>query len=259
MNGHRNRPLWSALAGIAAFLLIWQAATSVFAISEWLLPSPWQVAKEAFVSADRVWMHSQSTAMLAAGGFALSVAMGLLCAVLLHLFPLLRELAQPFLILSQSVPSIVLAPLLVLWLGFGIMPKLVIIVLVCFFPVLIAALGGFAQADRTMLQYLQMIGSSRLQIFRKLEFPGALPALFSGLRISATYSITGAVIAEWLGAEKGIGVYMTLASSSYRADRVFVAIGVIVALSLLLFGLVQVLERYLIPWNRKGGRGKVHE
>ncbi|WP_231891393.1 ABC transporter permease [Paenibacillus swuensis] len=242
-----------AAAGILGLLALWQAATVVFGIEAWLLPSPWQIGTEAWASRERVGEHAAATAVLAVGGFALSAALGVLFAFVLHLLPWLRRLAEPLLILSQSVPTIALAPLLILWLGFGVMPKLVLIVLVCFFPVLIAALGGFRHADRDMVRYMRMIGASRRQIFMKLELPGALPHLFSGLKIGATYSVMGAVIAEWLGAEKGIGVYMTLASASFRADRVFVAIGVIAALSLVLFAAMGALERWVTPWNAGAG------
>jgi ABC-type nitrate/sulfonate/bicarbonate transport system permease component len=148
----------------------------------------------------------------------------------------------------------VLAPLLVIWFGFGILPKLIVITLVCFFPVAVAALDGFKNIPNEMKHYMLMAGASKIQLFTKLEWPYALSSVFSGIKISATYSVMGAVISEWLGAKQGIGVYMTLASSSFRTDRVFVAIFIIMLLSLLFFGFINLAEKRLIKWNRKKGK-----
>jgi ABC-type nitrate/sulfonate/bicarbonate transport system permease component len=145
----------------------------------------------------------------------------------------------------------VLAPLLVIWFGFGLLPKIIVITLVCFFPVTIAALDGFKQTDRDLVHYFTMSGASKKQLFWKLEVPHSLPSIFSGLKIAATYSVMGAVISEWLGSKQGIGVYMTLASSSFRTDRVFVAIFAIMTLSLLFFFVIVLLERYFVKWQRK--------
>jgi ABC-type nitrate/sulfonate/bicarbonate transport system permease component len=169
----------------------------------------------------------------------------------LHVIPRFKAGFYPLLILSQNIPTIALAPLLMIWFGFGLLPKVIVITLVCFFPVAIATLDGFVQTDRTMLGYMRMIGAGRRQIFFKLELPNALPYLFSGLKISATYSVMGAVIAEWLGSDKGIGVYMLLSKNSFRTDRVFAAIAIIVGLSLLLFGFIAFLEKLVIRWNVK--------
>lgn len=246
----RNSILFPAV-GVLVFLLLWELATKVFEVPTWFVPSPSKIITEGWKSRERVWLHTQATLTLTLGGFALSSAAGLGCAVVMHRYPVLRRMAEPFVILSQSVPTIAIAPLLILWLGFGILPKLVLIILVCFFPLLIAALDGFGQADREMIRYMRMIGASRRQIFMKLELPASLPQVFSGLKISATYSVMGAVIAEWLGSEKGVGIYMKMSSASFRADRTFVAIFIIVILSFSLFSLIQWLERRLTPWHRK--------
>jgi ABC-type nitrate/sulfonate/bicarbonate transport system permease component len=142
----------------------------------------------------------------------------------------------------------------VIWFGFGLLPKMIVITLVCFFPITVAALDGFKQTSNELKHYMIMAGASNKQLFWKLELPYALPSLFSGLKISATYSVMGAVISEWLGAKDGIGVYMTLASSSFRTDRVFVAIFAIVALSLLFFSIIVLIERWLVRWQLKGAK-----
>ena len=136
--------------------------------------------------------------------------------------------------------------MLIIWFGFGILPKLIVIGLVCFFPVVVAALDGFKNTPTELKHYMEMVGATKNQIFWKLELPHSMPSIFSGLKISATYSVMGAVISEWLGAKEGIGVYMTMASSSFRTDRVFVAIFIIMVLSLLFFGIIRIFEKIFV-------------
>ena len=213
---------------------LWQGLVHLLKIPNWLLPSPGAIIQEVIVNGNDVTIHLISTLKLTLSGFFIGTMIGLITAIILYLLPDIKEAVYPLLILSQNIPTIVLAPLLVIWFGFGILPKLIIIALVCFFPVTVAALDGFKQTSAELRHYLAMAGANKRQVFWKLEFPSALPSIFSGLKISATYSVMGAVISEWLGAKEGIGVYMTLASSSFRTDRVFVAILTIMILSLLL-------------------------
>lgn len=222
-------------------------------IPTWLVPAPSQIIAEGIKGWSNFYPHLLSTIELSLVGFLIGVGFGIVVAIVLHLIPPLREAFYPLIILSQNIPVIVLAPLLVIWFGFGLLPKLIIITLVCFFPITIAALDGFRQTSPELKHYLNMAGASKSQLFWKLELPYALPAIFSGLKISATYSVMGAVISEWLGAKSGIGVYMTLASSSFRTDRVFVAIFWIMILSLLLFMIIKIMERFFIRWQYKGG------
>lgn len=240
---------WRPAAVLLLLFIVWELAVLLAEIPAWLLPPPTDIFQEAIAGWDGFRLHLQSTVMLSLLGFAIGTGIGLLTAVLLHLLPFLRESIYPLLILSQNVPIIVLAPLLVVWFGFGILPKLIVITLVCFFPITVAALDGFRQTPRELKHYMLMAGASKGQLFWKLELPYSLPSLFSGLKISATYSVMGAVISEWLGAKAGIGVYMTLASSSFRTDRVFVAIFAIMVLSLLFFGAILLAERLLVKWK----------
>jgi ABC-type nitrate/sulfonate/bicarbonate transport system permease component len=250
---------WRPAVVIILLFIIWEISTRIADIPAWLLPSPSRIANETFAVWPTFQEHLSSTVFLTLLGFLIGCGIGLVVAVGLHLVPALRESVYPLLILSQNIPIIVLAPLLVVWFGFGLMPKMIVITLVCFFPVSVAALDGFRQTGQELKHYMQMAGASKMQIFRKLEWPHALPSIFSGLKISATYSVMGAVISEWLGAKQGIGVFMTLASSSFRTDRVFVAIFAIMLLSLVFFAVIIGLEKWLIKWRPKGEekRGKV--
>lgn len=243
------KQIWPPLVAVVLFIGIWQLSVSVFGIEAWILPGPGAIAQTSVDNAASIWSHTAATLRLTLIGFPIGTGTGLIVALLLHLLPWLKRALYPLLILSQNVPSIALAPLLVIWFGFGLLPKIVLITLVCFFPVAVAAMGGLAQSDRMMMNYMKMAGASKWQIFTKLELPGSLPALFSGVKISATYAVMGAVVAEWIGADKGLGYYMLLQKSAYRTDNVFVAIVIIVLLSLVLFAIIALAERWLVRWK----------
>lgn len=237
------------LSMLIGLLVVWELVSRLLHIAVWILPAPTIILKEAIEDWGSYHHHLLSTISLTISGFAIGITVGVMIAVLLHLLPKLREAVYPLLVLSQNIPIIVLAPLLVIWFGFGVLPKLIIIVLVCFFPITVAMVDGLRQTSPELVHYMKMSGASKKQIFMKLELPHAIPQMFSGLKISATYSVMGAVISEWLGAQDGIGVYMTLASSSFRTDRVFVAILFIMLLCMLFFTVILLLEKYLLKWR----------
>lgn len=244
---------WRPVVVLLLLFIFWEIIVKKLQVDEWLLPAPSKIFMEAWTGWDLFYPDLLATVLISTEGFSIGVVVGLLVAISLHLMPWIRDSVYPLLILSQNVPIIVLAPLLVIWFGFGLLPKLIVITLICFFPITIAALDGFKQVPVAHKHYMLMAGATRQQLFWKLEWPYALPAIFSGLKISATYSVMGAVISEWLGSQKGIGVYMTLASSSFRTDKVFVAILAIMLLSLLFFLTIITFEKIFIRWNEKGG------
>lgn len=241
--------IWPPLTAVILFLLVWQASTLLFHIEEWILPSPSTIAGQAVSEASGLWVHTFATLRLMLLGFVIGTAVGLSVAFLLHYIPFLKSALYPLIILSQNVPTIALAPLLMIWFGFGLLPKIIVITLVCFFPVAVAAMDGLTRTDRVMLDYMRMSGASKWAVFTKLEVPHALPSMFSGLKIAATYSVMGAVIAEWIGADKGIGYYMMLQKASFRTDRTFVAIAVIVLVSLAMFAVIALLEKWFIRYK----------
>ncbi|AJS60993.1 ABC transporter permease [Paenibacillus sp. IHBB 10380] len=246
--------VWPPLVAVLIFLTAWQLSTSLFNIEDWILPAPSDIAHEASAESARLWEHALATVKLTLGGFAIGTTVGLVIAFVLHRIPFLHSALYPLLILSQNIPTIALAPLLMIWFGFGLLPKFILITLVCFFPVAVAAMDGLRQADRTMLEYMRMIGATKGQIFTKLELPHALPSMFSGIRIAATYSVMGAVIAEWVGSDKGIGYYMMLQKASYRTDRMFLSISIIVILSLFMHTAIVLLEKGLVRWSPRQDR-----
>lgn len=249
---------WKQVLFFAVLFAFWEGSVHFFRIPDWLLPGPIQIFREAITSFSVYSSHIIPTMSLALFGLLIGSFCGAITATVLHLVPALKDMFYPLIIMSQNIPIIVLAPLLVIWFGFGLLPKVIVITLVCYFPITISLLSGFSQTDRELKHYMMMAGASKKQIFWKLEWPGALPALFSGLKIAATYSVMGAVISEWLGAKKGIGVFMTLSSSAFRTDRVFIAIFIIVIFSFLLFLIILFLERKTIRW-RPTEEGNKHE
>ena len=240
---------WPPVVAILLLLSAWHYSTIIFKLEKWFLPSPVDIVKEAITNFDRVWLHTEATILITLLGMAVGVSIGIITAVLLHSVPFVHRALYPLLILSQNIPMVVLAPLLTIWFGFGVLPKLIVITLVCFFPVVIAMISGLGSPDRIMYNYMRMIGANRRQLFFKLELPSSLPSFFTGLKISGTYAVMGAIFAEMVGTDRGIGVYMLLAKSAFRIDRLFVAIFVIMALSLLLFSSIVILEKLVIRWK----------
>jgi ABC-type nitrate/sulfonate/bicarbonate transport system permease component len=169
-------------------------------------------------------------------------------AVMLETSLWMRRAIYPLLVVSQTIPIIALAPLLLIWFGFGLEPKVIVVTLYCFFPIAVACADGLAGAEPALLKLLRSMHASRWQILWLVRLPGAMPSFFSGLRIAATYSVTGAIFGEYVGAYRGLGIYMQTAANSFAIVLVFAAILVTAVLSLLLFGLVSLIERLALPW-----------
>lgn len=214
----------------------------------WLLPTPVQIVKALWETRQLLWMHTLTTLIETTVGFAFAVVFSLVTAGVMVLSPWIKRLLYPFLIISQTVPLIAIAPLLILWLGYGLMPKIVIVIIVCYFPVTISLIEGLELTDTDLINLLRSMGASRWQMFYIVRWPHALPSLFAGLKIAATYSVMGAVIGEWLGSSTGLGVYLTRSSHSFLTDRVFAAIFAITALSFLYYALISILSRLALPW-----------
>lgn len=240
-------PAALTLLGLAA---VWQLVCSLGLVPAFMLPSPVKVVR-AFIDQFGVLMgHSVVTLQEAFYGLAIGVALGFVSAVLMDAFPLVRRAFYPLLIITQTIPTVAIAPLLVLWFGYEMTPKIVLIVITTFFPLTVGLVDGFREADPDAINLLRSMGAGRFRIFRYIKLPSAMPQFFSGLRIAAAYSVVGAVISEWLGGFSGLGVYMTRVRSAYAFDRMFAVIILISVISLALMGLIGLLERLLTPWRR---------
>jgi ABC-type nitrate/sulfonate/bicarbonate transport system permease component len=234
---------------IVGLLLLWQLYVASGLISPRVLPSPISVIGALIDNRDVIQEHTLQTLIETVLGLAASVVLGLLVAIVLDLSSWTRKAIYPVLIASQTVPIIVLAPLLVTWFGFDLMPKIIIVILYCFFPIAVASADGLQSTDRDILKLMASMRASHWQILWLVRLPAAMPSFFSGLRIAATYSVTGAIVGEFVGAKNGLGIYMLLMGRGYAIAALFAAIVVTMLLSLLLFILVDVMERLLLPWR----------
>lgn len=235
---------------ILVLLLVWQALSMSGLIPKFMLPSPadvvWAFAGDFSLLMD----HAKATLMEAFFGLALGIFLAFGAAVLMDRFPLVYKGMYPIIVLTQTIPTIAIAPLLVLWMGYEMAPKITLIVITTFFPITVGLLDGFRSADKDAVDLMKAMGASRMQIFRYMKLPGSLSHFFAGLRVSAAYSVVGAVIAEWLGGYYGLGVYMVRVKKSYSFDKMFAVIFLISAISLLLMWLVDVLQKAVMPWER---------
>jgi len=233
---------------ILLLVTLWQSATWIWRVEAYLLPSPLRIASAGMEARGLLGEHIQQTLRETLLGFGLALLVGLALAVMIDLFSWLRRALYPLLVVSQTVPIMAVAPLLVIWLGYSIWPKVIVVALMCFFPIVVATADGLQSAEPDLLSLLQAMGATRRQVFFKVRVPGALPAMFSGIKIAVTYSVIAAIVGEWVGASKGLGIFMLRASNSFRTDWVFAAIVVSSLLSILLFLSVALAERLLLPW-----------
>ena len=238
---------------VVALLAVWQGACSLGLVPNFMLPSPVQVVTALVADFPLLLSHMWTTLSEAALGLAIGVAVGFVFAVLMDKFETFYLAFDPLLTVSQTIPTVAIAPLLVLWFGYGLMPKVLLVVLTTFFPVTVALASGFRSVDPDQVDLLRTMNATEWQIFRYAKLPAAMEQFFSGLRISATYAIVGAVISEWLGGFTGLGVYMTRVRKSFAYDRMFAVIIITSALSLALMKGVDVLERICMPWKKTEG------
>lgn len=245
-----SKGLWPVLA-ILVILIIWQTASGTGMIPKYLLPSPLDVVK-AFVGDFPLLMENARVTLIEAFvGLLAGVGIGFVMAALMDRFEKLYQAFYPLVVLTQTIPTIAIAPLLVLWFGYEMVPKVILIVIVTFFPIAVSLLDGFRAADKDTISLMRSMGASKLQIFWFVKFPGSLGQFFASLRISVSYAVVGAVISEWLGGFTGLGVYMIKVKKAFSFDKMFAVIFLISIISLLLMWGVNLLQKKCMPWEEK--------
>ena len=248
--------VWPPLIALALVLAAWEAYVQVVLSGlpggQLILPAPTRIVTALINNVEVITPHVWQTALETLLGFALALAVGLGTALLIDLNSTLRRAIYPLLVVSQTIPIIALAPLLVLWFGYGILPKILIVGLVCFFPIVVAGADGLRATDPELMRLFRTFGAGKGTIFRRARFPGALPSIFSGVRVAITYSVTGAIWGEYVGASAGLGFYMQNMQRSGQVPLVFAAIILIAALSVTLFLITSLVERLVIPWYFAG-------
>ena len=240
--------LWSVSA-LAIIILVWQIVSSLGIVDAFLLPSPVQVIKALISELPVLMENSVVTLAEAFLGLFFGVLLGFIMAVLMDHFPGVYKACYPLIVLTQTIPTVAIAPLLVLWFGYEMAPKVILIVITTFFPLAVGLLEGFQSADQDAMNLLRAMGAGRWQIFRYIKLPGAGHQFFSGLRICVSYAVVGAVISEWLGGFNGLGVYMTRVKQAFAFDKMFAVIFLISMISLLLMKGVDLLQKKVMPWE----------
>ena len=240
-----------ALVILATAVIVWQFYTTRSGIDPRVLPSPSRIAVAGWTARSALWANTIPTLQETALGFTLATIVGFGFSIVIDASRILRNAIMPLLIGSQTLPLVAIAPLVIIWFGFGITPKILLIALLSFFPITVAFLEGYRATDPDIERLLATMGATRWRIFRTARLPTAMPFFFTGLRIAITYSIVVAIFAEYAGATSGLGIYIQQLTNVYRTDLVFAAIIVTTGVTIVLFAATYALERLMIPWYRR--------
>jgi NitT/TauT family transport system permease protein len=234
---------------IALLIVLWQLAIVVFRIPPYLIPAPLAVVKQLVKQWPELIQQASFTTYATLGGFALSIAFGIPMALLIAYSRTVESFVYPLLVFSQSVPKVAIAPLFVVWFGFGIIPKVIAAFMLGFFPIVVSTVVGFKSVDRDMIDLARSMKATKLQIFRRISLPQALPSVFAGLKVSVTLAVVGAVVGEFVGSNSGIGYVLQIANGNFDLPLMFAALTILSLIGVLLFAAVDLVERFMIPWH----------
>lgn len=251
---------WLPAIGIVVVVLVsWELFVRVWNIADWLLPAPSAVGYTLYDSLGLLAGHTLVTLEEVLLGFALAFISGMFLASAITLSKTIEKALYPFIIASQTVPIIVIAPMLLVWIGYGLAPKIIVVALISFFPIVVNTVDGMRSVDSDMHKMMRTMGGNKWTIFLKVQLPISMPYLFSGLRVAIAMSVIGAVIGEWVGSSEGLGYLMIRSKPQFQTERVFAAIAILSVMGIALFALVGFLERLLIPWwhKEKEGRNRI--
>jgi putative hydroxymethylpyrimidine transport system permease protein len=246
------------LAVIVVLLGAWEMAarwdwiSSALNIEDFLIPAPSDIARSLWEDRSLLLSDGWVTLQEVMLGFAIAAAAGVAFALMIHLSETARRAVYPLLVASQTIPIVILAPILVVWFGFGLTPKLVIVALICFFPITVNMLDGLRSVDPDLTKMMRSLGAGRLQRLWRAELPASLPYAFSGARVAITVSVIGAVFAEYVGSSEGLGHLINQSQAQLLTARSFAAVVVLSAMAIALFGLVSLIERRLVSWDSRG-------
>ncbi|MFI8595217.1 ABC transporter permease [Microbacterium sp. NPDC078428] len=246
--------LWVPVVFLAVLVAVWEAAVRLTGVRPQVLPAPSRVAESGWEHRAAIVDHAAATLGVTAVGFGVSLVCAWVIAIAIDFSPFMRRGLIPLLVASQTIPVIAIAPLMIIWFGFGLLPKILVVALVTFFPIAIGLVEGFARTDREASALLRSMGAGRLREFLLVRLPSALPLFFTSLRIGITYAVIGAIFAEYVGAKEGLGIYMSVQKNAFRTDLVLAAVAVTALVSITLYLSTYVIERLVIPWHLKERR-----
>ncbi len=241
---------------LAMTIVIWEAWVWIDDTPAWFLPAPSAIAAEAASSRALLWQHTWTTLQEVLVGYLIALVVGIATALLIAMSSIAERTIYPLIVASQAIPIIALAPILLIWFGFGMTPKVIVVVLLCYFPIAVNMADGLRSADVDALNLLRSMGASRWQIMRIVRVPSSLPYLISGARVAAAVAVIGAIVGEWVGASSGLGYLMTRAASQFLTARLFAAVAISGIIGVALFVIVALVGRMLTPWSREEGLGK---
>lgn len=239
-----------AAAALLAVLAVWYCVCRFTGVPKFILPSPGDVARAFRDDWKLMLSHAKVTLTETFIGLFFGILIGFLTAVLMDRFSIVQKTVYPLIVVSQTIPTVAIAPLLVIWMGYRMLPKIVLIVLVVFFPIAVSLLQGFSEVDKDTVNLMRSMGAGRAQIFRYVKLPNSLGHFFSSLKISVSYAVVSAVVSEWIGGTEGLGCYMTRVRKSFSSDKMFAVIILISVISLLLIWLTEVIQRASMPWEK---------
>lgn len=233
-----------------AFLVLvaWQAYVAIADVPESSLPSPTEIASAGWQQRDLLWDNLWPTVAEIAIGLTVAIVVGIVLAIVVRSSPIAERALYPWLVASQMIPIVAVAPILVIWTGFDLRPKVIVIALVAFFPIAVAMIDGLRAADPRLLRLLRTMDATPAQRLRFAQVPAALPFLFSGLKVASALAVIGAVFAEWVGSSEGLGYLILVFNNATETAAMFAAVALLAAVGLALFGLVLLAERLLLPW-----------
>ena len=248
---------WPIVLGTVLLVLGWQLVVTITGLRPEVLPSPRIVWDSGWADRSTLLSNAVPTVEETVLGLAIAVATAWILAVVIDSFAFARRACYPLLVASQSVPVIVIAPLFVIWFGFSLMPKVLIVVIVTFFPTMVGLLEGFASCEKESMRLLRSMGANRRQLLLKLRLPNAMPYFFTGLRVSVTYGVVAAIFGEFVGGTSGLGIFMQQEENAFRTDLVLDAVIVTAVLSMLLYGSTYAVQRLVMPWYYRGREAAV--
>ncbi|WP_399552970.1 ABC transporter permease [uncultured Ruminococcus sp.] len=253
MNAKLRSTISKVAPRVGIFLLIlaiWYCVCRFTGIPKFILPSPGDVIGAFRDDWKLMLSHARVTLTETMIGLFVGILIGFLTAVLMDRFALVRKTVYPLIVVSQTIPTVAIAPMLVIWMGYEMLPKIVLIVLVVFFPIAISLLQGFSEADKDTVNLMRSMGANRMQIFRYVKLPNSLGHFFSSLKISVSYAVVSAVVSEWIGGTEGLGCYMTRVRKSFASDKMFAVIILISVISLILIWLTELIQHACMPWEK---------
>ena len=250
MKRFNRRTIYPA-AALLLLLLVWEGLVRALSVPSYVLPAPTRMFAALWTDRATLASHACVTVLEALGGMGISLACAVVLGILMDANEGIKAAIYPILVVTQTVPMIVLSPILILYLGFGLAPKILTVVLMCFFPIVVSFADGMGQIDPAYANLVRSYCGTRLQVYTQVKIPYAMPSLLSGLKVAATYSISGAVVGEWIASQAGLGYYLLRVKNSYALDKMFACVIVIILLSLAMNGLIWLIRKLFLPYLNK--------